>query len=133
MKLHSLILAAATLVTATSFAEPPDLDRPDAKRILEAMEWRDVNVIAIRQGLNEKGEPAPIYATILGFAYRDSKNQQVTQTVVFDKEIGWHHLELQDKSARVWTKDGYREVKVWTTWWNGTSSTPAPPERPGKK
>ena len=132
MKFHSLILAA-TLIATPCFAEPPDLDRGDAKKILEAMEWKEVNVIAIRQGLNEKGEPAPIYATILGFAYRDGKNQQVAQTVVFDKEIGWHHLALQEKSARIWTKDGYREIKVWTTWWNGTSSTPLAPERPEKK
>jgi hypothetical protein len=131
MKLRSL-LAATAISVSTCFAAPPDLERADAKRILEFMEWKDVSVIAIRQGVNAKGEIAPIYATILGFASRDGKNQQVTQTLTHDKEIGWHHLELQEKTARIWTKEGYTETRVWTTWWNGTTSQPAPPSRPSK-
>lgn len=130
MNFRSAILAIASLIATTCFAQPPDLERPEAKRILEFMEWKDVNVIAIRQGVNAKGEVAPIYATVLGFASRDSKNQQVCQTLIFDKDIGWHHLEMQEKAARIWTKDGYRETKIWTTWWNGTSSQSAPPTRP---
>jgi hypothetical protein len=83
-------------------------------------------------GVNTKGEVAPIYATVLGFATRDSKNQQISQTLIYDKDIGWHHLEMMEKSARVWTKDGYKETKVWTTWWNGTSTSTPPPTRPAQ-
>ena len=108
MNFRSAILAIASLIATACIAQPPDLERPEAKRILEFMEWKDVNVIAIRQGVNAKGEVAPIYATVLG----------------------WHHLEMQEKAARIWTKDGYRETKIWTTWWNGTSSQSAPPTRP---
>ncbi len=130
MDLRALLIAAFTILHATCFAAPPDLERADAKRILEFMEWKDVSVIAIRQGVNAKGEVAPIYATVLGFGYRDSKNQQITQTLIFDKDIGWHHLEMQEKAARIWTKDGFKETKIWTTWWNGTSTTQPPPTRP---
>ena len=132
MNIRTLIVASSIL-TATCIAQPPDLIRADAKRILEHMEWKEVNVIAIRQGVSAKGEVAPIYATVLGFASRDSKNQQVCQTLIFDNEIGWHHLEMQEKTARVWAKEGYREVKIWSTWWSGTSNAPAAPERPGPK
>lgn len=131
MKIRSLLIAIA-LAATTCFAAPPDLERADAKRILEFMEWKDVSIISIRQGVNAKGDVAPIYATVLGFATRDSKNQQLTQTLIFDKDIGWHHLEMMEKSARVWTKDGYKETKVWTTWWNGTSTSTPPPTRPAQ-
>lgn len=126
-------IVASSILTATCIAQPPDLIRADAKRILEHMEWKEVNVIAIRQGVSAKGEVAPIYATVLGFASRDSKNQQVCQTLIFDNEIGWHHLEMQEKTARVWAKEGYREVKIWSTWWSGTSNAPAAPERPSSR
>jgi starvation-inducible outer membrane lipoprotein len=48
MQLRSLLIAIAFAAT-TCFAAPPDLERADAKRILEFMEWKDVSVIAIRQ------------------------------------------------------------------------------------
>ena len=115
MNIRTLLIAAALFVT-TAFAQPPDLERLDAKRILEHMEWKEVNVLAIRQGVNSKGEVAPIYATVVGLATRDTRHQQVCQTFIFDKELGWHHLEVLENSARLWTKEGYKETKFWGTW-----------------
>jgi hypothetical protein len=80
------------------------------------MEWRGINILAIRQGVNDKGAVAPIYATVLAFATRASRDQSVCQTFTFDRGIGWHLLEVGEKEARLWTKDGYSEAKPWGTW-----------------
>lgn len=112
------ILAAAFLFI-TSFAraeEPPPLARPEAKQILENMEWRDVNILAIRQGVNEKGTVSPIYVTVVAFATRKTKDQPITQTLIYDRELGWHLLEVEEKQARMWNKEGYWEIKPWGTW-----------------
>lgn len=120
------------LVATTMFAQPPDLVRDDAKRILEAMDWKGVHIVSIRQGMNAKGDVAPIYATIVALAARDSQSEQVCQTVTFDNDLGWHFLELDNKSARVWTKDGYKESRLFTSWWNGIGHTTAPIARPSR-
>lgn len=129
MNFRSAILAIASLITTTCFAQPPDLERPEAKRILEFMEWKDVNVIAIRQGVNAKGEVAPIYATVLG-----SRRGQQEPAGLPDADIRQGHRLASSRNAGKGgphlTKDGYRKTKIWTTWWNGTSSQSAPPTRP---
>jgi hypothetical protein len=117
MKTLQGLLAVTLLFTAPAFAEePPPLGRGEARRILEHMEWRGINILAIRQGVNEKGAVAPIYATVLAFATRDSRDQSVCQTFTFDRDIGWHLLEVTEKEARLWNKDGYSEIKPWGTW-----------------
>jgi hypothetical protein len=106
-----------TILLALSFAlpgraiEPPALSKADAKRLLEVMEWREPAVITVRQGISGKGEVAPIYATIVGFGMRDSRPHVIQQTVHHDAEYGWFFYELSEKSARLWTKEGFREVK----------------------
>ncbi|MEQ1852508.1 MAG: hypothetical protein ABMA01_13070 [Chthoniobacteraceae bacterium] len=117
MKTLPRLLAVVLLFTAPAFAEePPPLGRTEARRILEHMEWRGINILAIRQGVNDKGTVAPIYATVLAFATRDSRDQSVCQTFTFDRDIGWHLLEVSEKEARLWNKDGYSEIKPWGTW-----------------
>ena len=130
MNTRSILIAVSTLVSTIAFAQPPDLVRADAKRILEAMDWKGVHVVSIRQGMNARGEVAPIYSTIVALAARDSQSEQVCQTVTFDADLGWHFLELENKAARVWTKDGYKESRVFTSWWNGIGHTTAPIARP---
>jgi hypothetical protein len=128
-----LLLTAVFSITATfTFAAPPDLVRDDAKRILEAMDWKGVHVVSIRQGMNARGDVAPIYATIVALAARDNQSDQVCQTVMYDNDLGWHLLELDSKAARVWTKDGYKESRIFTTWWNGIGHTAAPIARPSR-
>lgn len=115
MNLRILLILASFLSTAFA-VDPPSLRRPDAKRILENMEWRDVTIVTIQQGVNAKGTVAPIYATIVALGTRDSRNQQIIQNVSFDEEYGWFFHELTEKGARIWSKDGYREIKPWSTW-----------------
>lgn len=129
MNIRTLITASIFLAIP-SFAEPPNLTRADAKRILEAMDWKGINIVAVRQGVSAKSEVAPIFATVIALAARDNQSEQVCQTLVFDEELGWHHLDMQAKAARIWNKDGYRELRVWTTWWNGVGSTSAPTAKP---
>lgn len=112
-----LLAFACIFITSLAFAEePPPLGRIEAKQILEHMELRDINILAIRQGVDEKGTVAPIYATIVGFASRKTKDQTLCQTVQFDRELGWHLLEVGEKLARMWNKAGYWESKPWGTW-----------------
>ena len=114
---HLRALFVLLLLATTSIAaDPPPLRKPDAKRILELMEWRDVTIITVHQGVNAKGVVAPIYATVVALGTRDSRNQSINQTLYYDDEYGWFFYEMGEKSARIWTKEGYREVKPWTTW-----------------
>ncbi len=114
--LRLLALACLFLSSFARAEEPPPLGRPEAKQILENMEWRDVNILAIRQGVNEKGTVAPIYATVAAFATRKTKDQPISQTLTYDRELGWHLLEVEEKQARMWNKEGYWEIKPWGTW-----------------
>jgi hypothetical protein len=112
-----LLALACLLITSMARAEePPPLARPEAKQILENMEWRDVNILAIRQGVNEKGTVSPIYVTVVAFATRKAKDQPISQTLTYDRELGWHLLEVEEKQARMWNKEGYWEIKPWGTW-----------------
>jgi hypothetical protein len=97
-------------------AEPPPLERAEATRILDAMNWTEVTIVSVRQGVDAKGSVAPIYATILGFGRMQGQLRNICQTIYFDRELNWHALEMTDKKARVWTRDGYREIKPWGTW-----------------
>jgi hypothetical protein len=118
MNQYLRIIAAALLLfatTSTVFADPPALQRIDAKRLLELMEWRDVHIVTIQQGINERGTVAPIFATVIALATRDNRNQTITQTLHYDMEFGWFYYEMGEKSARLWTKDGYREIKPFTS------------------
>lgn len=112
------ILAAVLFLTASiaSAEEPPPLARVEAKQILVHMDWRDVNVLVIRQGVDEKGAYIPIRATVVAYASRNAKDQQVNQCLMYDHDIGWHLLEIGEKSSRMWNKEGYWEIKPWGTW-----------------
>ena len=115
--MNALRLLLAVVLTSTAFAaDPPVLRRADAKKILEAMEWREVTIVTIQQGINSKGEAAPIYANVVALGKRDSKNQNVVQTMFYDEEYGWYFYELLEKGARLWTTDGFREIRPWGTW-----------------
>ena len=109
---HFCILLTFLCAALPGFAiEPPALTKPGAKQLLEVMEWRDVVVVTVRQGVSAKGEVAPVYATIIGYAMRDGRGHLIQQTVHHDIEHGWFYFELGEKVARVWTKDGFREIK----------------------
>jgi len=104
--------------------EPSAVQRavPEAKLLVFTPAWTRNGVGSAKASrqtvgdLNEKGIAAPIYATVLAFATRNSKDQSVCQTFTFDRELGWHFLETNEKAARIWNKDGYSEVKPWGTW-----------------
>ena len=111
------LLAITVILAATTFAaDPPALRRPDAKKVLEAMEWREVTIVTIQQGINGKGVVAPIFAHVVALGTRDTKHQHISQTMYYDEDIGWFYFELRETSVRMWTKEGYREVKPWSSW-----------------
>lgn len=112
-----LIALACLFIASTAFAEdPPPLGRAEARQILGHMDWRNINILAIRQGVDDKGNVAPIHATVVAFATRKARDQSLCQTFIFDRENGWHLLEVGERQARMWNKDGYWEIKAWGTW-----------------
>lgn len=110
------LVAVFLLACSALAADPPPLRKPDAKRVLEFMEWREVTIITVHQGVNAKGTAAPIYAHVVALGTRDSRHQHISQTLYYDDEYGWFFYELGEKSVRMWTKDGYKEIKPWSTW-----------------
>jgi hypothetical protein len=110
------LLLVLSVPMLTKAAEPPALEKADAQKIMEAMEWTEVSVIAIRQGVDAKGAVAPIYATIVGLGTFHNEHHAFCEAVTYDSDLGWYFVELRTKSARIWTRDGYREYKPWSTW-----------------
>jgi len=119
MKLAAALLALAALslpLLAAELPPPiPPLTREDARRILEAMEFRQVNVIAVVQGINDQKLTAPSVALVLALGKRDAAYSDLKMNVLFDRELGWFTYESTPKLFRVWTRDGYREIKAGLT------------------
>jgi hypothetical protein len=116
MKRAALILCCLALVHSAWALDPPPLEKADAKRIMESMDWTQVTIIAIRQGVDANGVVAPIYATVVGLGKLRGETHSISQTLCFDKELDWHFLELSERSARLWNKNGLQEIKPWAQW-----------------
>src|SRR5205823_563791 len=109
MKRIALLVASLWMMLAGSvfsFEPPPPLEKVDAKRIMEAMDWTEVTVIAVRQGVDARGAVAPIYATVVGLGKLHGEHHSICQTLYYDKDLDWHFLELRDKAARFWNRNG---------------------------
>jgi len=112
-----LLVCICVMVVRSAFAhEPPPLAKVDAQRIMEAMDWTEVTVIAIRQGVDAKGAFAPIYATVVGLGKLHGEHHSICQTLYYDKDLDWHFLELREKSARLWNRNGCQDIKPWGLW-----------------
>lgn len=116
MKRVALLLLCLLLARPALAFEPPLLEKSDAQRIMESMDWTEVTVIAVRQGGDAKGAAAPIYATVIGVGMRRGEHHSICQTLYYDRDLDWHFLELRDKGAVVWNKNGCQEIKPWALW-----------------
>jgi hypothetical protein len=110
-----LVCLVACIHSAVAL-EPPPLEKFDAKKIMEAMEWTEVTVITVRQGVDARGAVAPIYATVVGLGKLHGEHHSICQTLYYDKDLDWHFLELRDRSAHLWNKNGCQEIKPWGLW-----------------
>lgn len=79
------------------------------------MNWKEVTVIAVLQGVDAKGNAAPIYATVIALGTREGRHQSIFQTLYFDQTYGWFWYEAGDKAVRIWSRAGYQEIRPWTT------------------
>ena len=114
MKLRHPLLAAtlALAVSSAAFAAPPDpLDKSDAQRTLLAMGYDSVQVVAIVDGVHQKGVSSLSCTTVIGLGRRDGKEQDIVQSFFYDRDLGWFYYELDPSCMRIWNRDGYREVK----------------------
>ncbi|MEP6671857.1 MAG: hypothetical protein ABJF10_22035 [Chthoniobacter sp.] len=116
MKRIALLLLCLRLASPAFAFEPPLLEKSDAKRIMESMDWTEVTVVAVRQGVDAQGATAPIYATVVGVGILHGEHHSISQTLFYDRDLDWHFLLLGDKGARVWNKNGYQEIKPWALW-----------------
>ncbi len=106
------LLSAPALRAAEPAPNPPPLTKEDARLILEAMDWRDVNVVAVVQGVNEKKVVAPTLALVLALAKRDGDYRDLKLDLYYDRDLGWFSYESSPKLFRIWTRNGYREIKA---------------------
>ena len=111
-----LLLVIAALPFTLRADPPPPLTKDDARRILEAMEWREVKVIAVVEGVNEQKISAPTLAFVLALAKRDGAFRDLRLNLYYDRDIGWFSYESTPQQFRVWTRDGYREIKAGLGW-----------------
>ena len=111
-----LLLATLVLPLTLRAAEQPPLSKDEARRILEAMEWREVKVIAVVEGVNEQKISAPSLAFVLALAKRDGAFRDLRLNLYYDRDLGWFSYESTPKEFRVWTRDGYREIKAGLGW-----------------
>ena len=116
LKSFFAFLLLSLLATSARAVDPPPLGKTEAKVILEFMDFREITVIAIRQGVDAKGTVAPIYATVIGLGKCRGHYQNICQTLYYDAELEWHAIELSERTARVWSKLGLLEIKPWATW-----------------
>jgi hypothetical protein len=108
-----LILLA--LMTSALAMEIPPMEKEDVRATLESMGWKEVTVVAMLQGVDEKGTAAPIYSTVIALGTKEGRHQAIRQTLYYDKQYGWFIYELGDKKALIWSKAGYQEIQPWTT------------------
>jgi len=115
MHLAPALLALATLITSLPAAEtPPAPTREEAASILSAMEYREVNVIAVVHGVSDGKVTAPSVASVLALAKRDGAYADLKLNLFYDRELGWFTYESTPRQFRVWTQAGYREIKAGT-------------------
>jgi hypothetical protein len=102
------LLLAACFVSA---AEPEPLEKADAAMILQAMDWERVQVVAIVNGVHQKGVGSLACATVIGLGRRDGGDREIVQSFFYDRDLGWFFFETAQGKMRIWNRDGYREVK----------------------
>lgn len=117
MRSPALLLLSA-LLPLTAFAQeaPPPLSKLEAQRILEAMEYREVTVIAVVQGVNDQKVTGPSLAFVLAMAKRDTVFSDLKVNLYHDRDLGWFTYESTPKAYRIWTKNGYREFRAGVGW-----------------
>jgi len=72
---------------------------------------RRVPFIAVINGLNREKIAAPSLCHPLAFARRDNRWQDLKVDLYYDRDLGWFAYESGPELFRVWTRDGYREIK----------------------
>src|SRR5436190_8847587 len=112
---HVLALLVLASLGRTIFAGDtppiPECTKDEVHRILLAQEWTNVNVIAVVNGINREKIAAPSLCHALAFGSRLGRWQDLKVDLYYDRELGWFAYESSPELFRVWTRDGYREIK----------------------
>jgi hypothetical protein len=114
---RSLLVPVVFLsLLATSFAADPPLPIPectkdDVRRILLAQDWANITLIAVVNGLNREKIAAPSLCHALAFASREGRWENLKVDLYYYRDLGWFTYESSPQLFRVWTREGYREIK----------------------
>jgi hypothetical protein len=108
-----LFSALVYLCPAARAAEAPipECTKEDVRRILLAQDWTNVNVIAVVNGLTRDKVAAPSLCHVLAIARRDNRWQDLKIDLYYDRDLGWFTYESGAELFRIWTRNGYREIK----------------------
>lgn len=115
MKLPTLLAFAATLLLAAhspAAVEPRILEKAEAEKILLGMDYDRVAVVAIVEGVHQKGNTSLNCAVVIGLGRRNAKDVEIAQSFFFDRELGWFYYELVPGKMRIWNQLGYSEAKL---------------------
>ncbi len=112
LAIFTALISSPGLRAADAVPYPPPLTKEEARLILEAMDWRDVNVVAVVEGINEKKVVSPTLALVLALAKRDGDYRDLKLDLYYDRDLGWFSFESSPKLFRIWTRNGYREIKA---------------------
>ena len=101
------------LFATASFAAPPEpFDKGDAQKTLVAMGYDRVQVVAVVDGVHQKGVASLSCTTVIGLGRRDGCDREIVQSFFYDRDWGWFYFEAADNCMRIWNRDGYHEVKL---------------------
>lgn len=113
MKRHlfpSLLLALVIPHCALAL-EPAPLVKDDAVRTLLSMGYERVKVVAIVDGVHQKKVASMSCATVIGLGRRDGCDQEIVQSLFYDRDLGWFYFETVEGRMRIWNRDGFQEFR----------------------
>jgi hypothetical protein len=113
-----LVLAFLLLpLSLTAAVDPPLLGKDEAEAILNAQQYKSITVIAVVNGVSVAKVASSSLSHVLALAWRDGKWADLHFDVYYDRELGWFTYERCDRMYRIWTRDGYREIRPSSTGW----------------
>lgn len=118
MKRFKIALVTATIcVFFPIIAFGAELSKSDATTILTNMGYKNLNLVAVINGIGAMGMGAfssPNTAMAIGYAEQGGKGTAFHETFFYDKDIGWFFFQTNDASTtmKVWATKGFLDVKA---------------------
>lgn len=119
--MRSVFVALCMLFMAT-VANAAELGASEATKILSHMGYRNIVVATVLNGAgfvpyakDEEAVSNPNMAIVYAYAEREKDTFRIRETFLYNKEYGWHYIEIDSKGRKVrrWAVEGgYQEIKA---------------------